>query len=354
MKIAILYDENRTLHSTNWSVSWMEFCEVNRLDYKIINPFINNIFKNLKDFDIVLWHFSHFNPTEMLMARDILYSLSSIGKLVFPNYNEVWHFDDKLAESYLLECVDAPIPSFYSYYKIECINKAIKNREFDFPIIAKLRRGSGSHNVKMIRDERQLLRYSKKMFTGGFEVAPSLFFKAKSNIKSAHSIQTFIERFKRIPEFLRIYSTAKKLDREKGYVYLQEMVENDGYDLKIVVVGDKLSYVGRPVRAGDFRASGGGSLFYDRKKIPENVLDSAFETSKKLGFQCMGYDYVIDKTTGEGKIVEISYGFSHKAILGAQGYYDRTKKWHDTPINVPKEILNNLIKEFQKNAIIPF
>jgi len=110
-----------------------------------------------------------------------------------------------------------------------------------------------------------------------------------------------------------------------------------------VVIGDKLSFIARNVRKGDFRASGGGDLFFDKSLVSRDILESAFKTNDKLGFQCMGYDYVVDKRTGIGKIVEISYGFSHTALLQAGGYWDRAYVWHDEPLNAPCETIENLI-----------
>src|SRR5690606_13789461 len=104
------------------------------------------------------------------------------------------------------------------------------------------------------------------------------------------------------PEFLRNYKKSKLFPNEKNYAYFQEFVPNDGFDLKVVVIGDKLSYIARNVRKGDFRASGGGSLYYDKTLITQNLIDSAFGVSDKLGFKCMGYDYVIDNITAESKI----------------------------------------------------
>src|SRR5690606_23568177 len=128
-------------------------------------------------------------------------------------------------------------------------------------------------------------------------------------LKSSKSLKTFVNRAKRMPEFLNSLANAKKFNVERGYVYLQEFIPNEGYDLKIVVVGDKLSFIGRNIREGEFRASGGGDIFYDKSKVTKNVIDSAFKTSDDLGFQCMGYDYVVDKSSGKGIIIEISYGF---------------------------------------------
>ena len=129
-------------------------------------------------------------------------------------------------------------------------------------------------------------------------------------------------------------------------MFFFKFIPNAGYDLKIVVVGDKLSFIGRYNRKRDFRASGGGNLFFDKSYITKNIIDSAFNTSDKLGFQCMGYDYVVDNLTGIGKIIEISFGFSHKALLEAGGYFDRDMNWHNEPLNAPSEIIKNIINNY--------
>jgi hypothetical protein len=182
------------------------------------------------------------------------------------------------------------------------------------------------------------------MFNNGISSSPSLFYKAQSNIKTSKSIDTFIKRAKRIPEFLMTLAQSKHFPNEKGYVYLQKFIPNDGYDLKIVTVGNKLSFIGRNIRDGDFRASGGGDLFFDKSRVTKDIIDSAFKTSDLLGFKCMGYDYVVDNKTGKGIIIEISYGFSHKALLQAGGYFDREGNWINEPLNAPKELLENLLK----------
>lgn len=342
MKIAILYDKSEKLHTTNWSLAWQEYCEENNISYKVVNPYKIGVINQLMDFDIILWHYSNYSFKDMLMAKNILNTLEGQGKNVFPSFNDAWHFDDKLAETYLLESIKAPIPKSFYFYNLNDLKQAIDNKEISFPIIAKLRNGSGSHNVKKLDTIEDLTNYGKKMFTSGLSSAPSLLYKASSNIQSSKSLKTFINRAKRIPEFLRSLSNAKKFNIERGYVYLQEFIPNDGYDLKIVVIGDKLSFIGRNIREGEFRASGGGDIFYEKEKVTKNVINSAFKTSDKLGFLCMGYDYVVNNKTGEGKIIEISYGFSHHALLEAGGYFDRKGEWHTEPLNVPVEILKNL------------
>lgn len=106
-------------------------------------------------------------------------------------------------------------------------------------------------------------------------------------------------------------------------------------------MGEKLSFFARHVRKHDFRASGGG-FYYDRTLVTPNIIKSAFRTADELKLQCIGFDYVVDKRTGTGKIIEMCYGFDFKAIYDAEGYWDRHGVWYDENVNVQFEILNIL------------
>ncbi len=340
-KIAIHKNDAIFNHSTNWNNVWIDYCQKNNLNYGVVNCFDHDILATLRNYTCLVWHFSNYALQEMLFARSILNSAKKMGIRVFPDYDTAWHFDDKIAEYYYLQAVDAPVPKSYIFYDVKSCTSWLKLQN-TYPLIAKLRCGSGSNNVKMIRNYSDALKHTKRMFGRGYKNVPSIFFKTKSNLKSAGNCKTILKRAKRIPDFIQTYTHARMLPGERGYTYFQEFIPNDGYDIKIVVVGDKLSFIARNVRKGDFRASGGGTLFFDRNLVTPDIINTAFETSDKLGFQCMGYDYVVDNRTNKPYIIEISYGFSHTALMQAGGYWDRNGLWHNEPLNAPAEVLMNL------------
>lgn len=350
MKIAIVFNSKNLTHSGSWSIPWKEYCENNQLKYEMVDETEMNLLERLFNFDVVLWHFSGFNYSHMMFARSILFSLQSRGIQVFPGYNEAWHFDDKIAESFLLQSIGASIPKYFFFMEKENAIQWAKSHQ-SYPIVAKLKNGSGSHNVKIMNNQHEAIQYIDTMFGEGFESNPSILFKGKSNFTSSKSFDVLFKRIKRIPEFLRNYKKSKLFPNEKNYVYFQEFIPNDGFDLKVVVVGDKLSYIARNVRKGDFRASGGGSLYYDKSLITQQIIDSAFGVSDKLNFKCMGYDYVIDNSTNTCKIVEVSYGFSSQALIDAGGYFTRQGKWFDEPLNVPQEIIKNFEKSTTNKTV---
>ena len=75
----------------------------------------------------------------------------------------------------------------------------------------------------------------------------------------------------------------------------------------------------------------------------DDIINFAFDISDELGFQCMGYDFIVDNNKKIGKIVEMSYGFSHTALMQAKGYWDRNEVWYEEPLNSPEEVIKNLL-----------
>jgi len=344
MKVAIHQNKKIFNHSSLWTEIWIKYCQENYIDFKVLDCYKNGILDDLKTYDVLLWHISNYSLQDMLFARKILYSAKKLGIAVFPDFNLSWHFDDKIAEEYLLSSINAPKPKSWFFYVKDDAIRFLKS-ECSYPVVAKLKSGSGSNNVHLLANKTSALRYAKKMFTSGFRSSPKLYFKLKSNIKSSSSWNVFLKRLKRVPDFLHSMQKTKNFPREKGYLYLQEFIPNEGYDLKVVVVNDKVSFVARLARKNDFRASGGGLLSYDKELVTKEIRTIARETSKKCGFICMGYDFVVDKRNGKPLIIEISYGFSNLAQENLGGYWDENDVWVDKPLTAPYEIIKSLIKK---------
>ena len=342
--VAIVKSDFHENHSSTWGQVWIDYCIEKNISYELIDWKEFMAFDKLASYDIVMWHYSHYSASEMLFASNILTALKAKGCRVFPDIFDSYHFDDKIAQAYLLKGLELNTPVNYQLHSLSSVDAYIKENG-KFPVVAKLRTGSGSSNVVLLSNASDLKKYSSKMFSGGVNSSPNTLFKLKSNIKSTKSLNVFISRLKRAPEFLFSRKNAKALPREKGYVYLQEFIDNVNYDLKIAIVGDRLSFVARGTRPGEFRASGGGALFYDKSLLDRSMVDEAFKAYDKLQSDCTGLDMIKDPRTNKPVILEVSYGFSHEAQIGANGYYDRNFIWHDVPFNPPRELLKKIINE---------
>ncbi len=62
-----------------------------------------------------MWHFHQGSPRDILFAKQLIFALQTSGKRVFPDFNTVWHFDDKVGQKYLLEAIEAPIPEIMGF-----------------------------------------------------------------------------------------------------------------------------------------------------------------------------------------------------------------------------------------------
>lgn len=92
MKIAI----HHSPHS--FSERWIEYCKEKNIPYKIVNAYDSDIVKKVEDCDAFMWHHHHANYKDTLFAKQLLYSLQTAGKKVFPDFHTGWHFDDKVGQ----------------------------------------------------------------------------------------------------------------------------------------------------------------------------------------------------------------------------------------------------------------
>lgn len=320
---------------------WENALKESGLPYKHIDCYKYDFVHEMDNYSGILWHYGNFVNADLMEARNILDIASSKGLAVFPDHKTAWHFDDKIAESYLLDSVGAPIPKYWVFYELNKVLDWLKN-EAKYPVVAKLRRGSGSNNVKLLKDYLSASQYAKRMFSKGYSPTQNLVFKTYSKVQSTRDFATLKKRIKRIPDFLKARRFGRGMPIEKGYCYFQEYINNDGYDLKVAVVGEKCAFIARNVRKGSFKASGGGELFYDKSKIPLSVVKSAFAVSEKIGTQCIGFDFVVDNTNNTGRIIEMCFGFDFEAIVDCGGYWDKDLNWHNEPLYVRREVITNV------------
>lgn len=323
MKKIAIQDRN---HKGFFSHRWIKYCQLNNIPYKVVDVYRNDIIEQLQDCEILMWHHSNYDYRDALFANKLIFALQQAGKKVFPNFNTTWHFDDKIGEMYLLQAVNAPIvPSYVFYSKEEAINWI---NSTSFPKVFKLRGGSGSSNVKLIKTKREAKNIVKKAFGKGFSPYDS-FSMLKDRIRMYKKNKaTFWDICKGVARLFISTEYSKMHPREKGYVYFQDFIPNNTYDIRVCIVGDKAFALKRMCRENDFRASGGGEIIYDKCQIDERCIRIAFDVNRKLKTQSIAYDFVFDNNNNP-LIVEISYGYVSYAYDLCEGYWTYDMKWHN-------------------------
>lgn len=326
---------------------WMKYCEDNEIPYKIVDCYANNIIEQLNDCDALMWHHHQLNPKDLVIAKQILFSLEHTGFIVFPDFRTGWHFDDKVAQKYLFESIHAPMVKSYAFYEkttaLEWVNKT------SFPKVFKLRGGAGSSNVKLVKNKKQAKKIINRAFGNGF-----------SNYDSVGSLKERWRKFRLgkaglkepIKGLIRLYkapSFAQVLGREVNYAYFQDFIPNNDSDIRIIVIDNKAFGLKRYVRENDFRASGSGNFSYNRDEFDERCIKISFDTTSKLQLQCAAFDFVFD-TENNPLLVEVSYGFSAKGYDACPGYWDKDLNWHEGKFNPQGWLVESVIKEIKKKS----
>jgi len=334
------------IHHTKGSFSerWIAYCKAQGLEYKLVDCYQSDIVDQLEDCACFMWHFNHKGARESKFAKQLLLSLEAAGKSVFPNSSTVWHFDDKVGQKYLLEAIGAPLaPSYVFYTQDEAMEWA---RGTSYPKVWKLRNGAGSDNVRLVKDYRSARKLIKKSFGSGYKQ-----YEGWSNLKERYRKYRIgkTSLWNVIKGIIRLFYTteyARVTGREKGYVYFQEFIPGNEFDIRVVVVGDKAFAIKRLVRDNDFRASGSGYILYEKSHFDDDTIRLAFEVSAKIKDQCMAYDFVY--LEGKPHIVEISYGFSKEGYDPCVGYWDKDLNWYDGPFDPYGWMVENLLQESGK------
>lgn len=338
MKIAIHHREG------SFSDRWISYCESNAIQYLIVNCYDSNIISILKDEEIthLMWHFSHLSTKDIMVFSYVLNGADKMGIKTFPNFNTRWHFDDKVAQKYLLESINAPyIESYVFYNKTEALNFI---KATNFPTVAKLKGGAGSTNVKLITNGSEAKAYIEKLFGVGIKPINKPLDNLDQKLKVAKKIKNPVYLLKKTVGFIKRTRKERALsDVEKGYVYFQKFLPNNEFDTRIVVVGEIAFGIRRFTHENDFRASGSGKIDYDTGKIDTRMVTTAFEISDAIGAQSLAYDFVYDENS-EIKVIEVCFGFSMKAYDKCEGYWSKDLKFTAGDFN-PQEFM---IKDFTK------
>ncbi|MGE6392588.1 ATP-grasp domain-containing protein [Psychrobacter pacificensis] len=265
VKGADSYSDIGLVRKRDYYPKYERFLKNNNIVYEYYNPLLSNWMKEAQRFDLIVWNTSS-DPSMQEIAEGKIYILEQMGKKCLPSYNEVWSYENKIRANYLYDLYDLPsIPTFISHSKSETLDYLDKAK---FPIISKISTGSASYGVDKIDN----LNEAKKLVDQVFS------YKGKE--------------------------TYFKYINQKEYVYFQDFIEDATYDLRIMCVGEDLFGYYRYPNKGDFRASGAGN--YQKKEIPVEALELAYQVYKAFGSNFLATDFVYSEKTKQFLIIESS------------------------------------------------
>ncbi len=260
-----------------------------------------------------MWRWAHFNGMSRI-ARRLLPVVEYEMKLaVYPDQNTCWHYDDKIAQAYLLKAANIPIPQTWVWFDREQATRWAEKTTY--PFVLKLTGGASSSNVKKISNFNEAFYWIDRLF--------STRITALSEIeRSSYSLKARIRQIAKF--FIRgPHSSPLHFDNgfepQSGYFLAQEFLPDNEFDTRVTVIGDRAFARRRFNRPGDFRASGSGNTSWDPKQIDIETVRLAFRVARRLNTQAVCIDGL--RRNDERVIGEISYTCISSAVYKCPGHW---------------------------------
>jgi glutathione synthase/RimK-type ligase-like ATP-grasp enzyme len=255
-----------TEHYPHWT-KYRRFLENNGFDYEIYDLNAHDWIERGRQFDLVVGMVS--NRVDQLEEIRVKYHFleTVLGKKTYPSAALAVLYENKCLEAFLAEAWDLPFArSFVSYRREDALAMLDDIR---YPFVSKVNQSSGSMGVELVRNPRQARRIIRQAFSrrGRPLYMPWL--------------------------------------RQKNYVYFQEFVPNDGYDIRVILIGDRAFGYFRSVPQGDFRASGMSKLEW--RALPEEAVRVARQVQERVKSPKLVVDMV---HALDGRYVIIEYSIT--------------------------------------------
>ncbi len=244
---------------------YIRFYENNGFDYEIVNLHKSDWIDRVKEFDIVMGVYSSelFHLEEN--RRKYYFLEKHMGKYCFPSQADLFLYEDKILEVFFAEKYNFPFAKTYiSHDRDEAIALI---ETLKYPIVSKINPTSGSVGVELVKDRKHCRKIVDQAF-------------------SIHGRKTH-----------KVYF------RQKNYVYFQEFIPNDGYDIRVIVVGDRVFGYYRKTPRGDFRASGMDLI--EKRDLPMDAMRIARNVNKQIGCPQLAVD-MVHGLDGNYQIIEYS------------------------------------------------
>ena len=162
MKVAIHRDPSSPI---KYSEKWASALERASVEVRWVNLRLPDAIEQVRDCEGVMWHWEYL-PLERQVAPSILHAIEAyLGIPVFPDHITCWHYDDKLAQYYIFQALKIPTPPTWIFWDAEPAREWA--RRTSYPKVFKLRTGSSSSNVHLVRPEREARRVIDLMFGRG-------------------------------------------------------------------------------------------------------------------------------------------------------------------------------------------
>lgn len=265
--------------------------------------------------------------TSKQMAQTILPIVEhEMGIKCFPDTATCWHYDDKVRQHYILTQHGFPAVKSWIFWSRREALKWIETAAY--PLVFKLKSGSASHNVILVKNPAHAERLVRRMFGKGATTGAGNIGGWRDHVQDLNPLALARRKGKEWIKKLQGEDPSLFWQISKNYAYFQEFLPGNEYDTRVVVIGKRAFAFRRFNRKNDFRASGNSDKDLNPEAIDKRFLEIGFAISEKLKFQCMAYDFIYDGNR-EPRVVEMSYTFPDTTIPHCPGYWDNDLNWNE-------------------------
>jgi hypothetical protein len=293
------------------SLRWARLLEDLGHEVRWVNVRQANILDQLGGCDGFMWRWAHFDGMGRIAKRLLPVIEKELNLAIYPDQATCWHYDDKIAQAYLLNSLEIPIPRTWAWFdRSEALKWAASAT---YPLVLKLATGAGSNNVKLIPSSAEATLWINRLFsfwTSDIEATQLSPAPWKRRLRGAAAI-LLKGKYPAIPDH--------GFDSQSGYALFQEFLPHNDFDTRITVIGNRAFGFRRFNRPNDFRASGSGNFDVDPKNIDERFIRVAFLTAKRLRSQSCAIDGLYKN--GECVVAEVSYTYVSSAVHSCPGHW---------------------------------
>jgi len=235
--------------------SWtkhVRFCENNSIPCVVYSIRDHDWLEKAEEFDVIIG-FTSCSSYDLDEIRYKYFILETVlKKACYPSFQNMLLYENKFLEAELSRIYNFPYITTYVSFDKKDAHSLITNLEF--PIVSKIVPSSGSLGVELIRTPEE----AKKLIRQAFS----------QNGRKIHIVYA----------------------RQKNYIYFQEYIPNDGYDIRVIVVGNFVFGFYRKAPKGDFRAS--GMHLEEMRSLPDEAIKIARNVYKKINSPLLAVDMV--------------------------------------------------------------
>jgi hypothetical protein len=328
MRIAIHNDPKAP---TPYAEKWAYYLDRAGVEVKWVNLRFPDAIDQVAGCQGVMWHWEYM-PHERQVAQSILHTIETYLRIpVFPDHNTCWHYDDKIAQFYICQALNLPTPRTWIFWDREPACEWAQRATY--PKVFKLKTGSSSANVHLVKSAHEALQLIDLMFGPG--TYPRGFKKVTRELDLLPRKQSKLRAAaSHLKQSLRLAMEASSFapperfwwQVEKNYVYFQDFIPGNAGDTRITVIGKRAFGLRRFNRPDDFRASGSKQFDFDSSQIHLECIRLAHQISAALCAQSMAYDFLMNQR-GDPVVTEMSYIYVDWAVEKCEGYWDPNLAW---------------------------